>query len=256
MKRLAAIAALLLLFAVAPAPSGATTTTDYETQLLTLINDARVANGLEPLRISSRLWDIAGTRSGRLASKNVLSHTAAGDLRAEIGAKHLPYYGFGEAIGFTPAKRGAAAVADLFRMWEASPEHWALITSANYNYVGIGLAYRSSNHRTFGSLVFTESRDLTGGRAQVVSSQLTGDDVVWSWEGWDPRLQTHTAGLEDFDVQSRIDGGTWGNVFKSTNLTSWTRVPLRGHWYGLRVRARDRLGNVGPWSSEMRLWVP
>jgi uncharacterized protein YkwD len=257
MKRLAAIAALLLLFAVAPAPSGAASTTDYENQMLTLINDARVANGLEPLRISTRLWDIAGTRSGRLASKNVLSHTAAGNLRAEIGARHLPYYGFGEAIGFTPAKRGAAAVADLFRMWKASPEHWALITSANYNYVGIGLAYRSSNQRTFGSLVFTESRDLTGGRARVVSVEPSGANVVWTWEGWDPRLQSHTAGLDDFDVQRKNDSGHWFTVLRGSSRTTWTKVKApHGHWYSLRVRARDHLGNVGPWSSEMRIWTP
>lgn len=257
MKRLAAIAALLLLFAVAPAPTGAATTNDYEHQLLGLINQARVANGLLPLAGSASLWSLAGTRADRMASRNVLSHTVAGDLRSQIGAKRMPYYGFGEDIGFTPAAHGSAAVADLFRMWKASPQHWQLMMSANYNYVGIGLSYRSGNRRTFGSIVFTESRDLTGSRARVVSVRQVGRNTVWTWDGWDPRLQSHTAGLNDFDVQRKNGHGHWFTVLRGSSRTSWTKVnsPHR-HWYSLRVRARDNRGNVGPWSAEMKIWVP
>jgi hypothetical protein len=256
-KRLAAIVALLLLFAVAPAPTGAATTNDYEHQLLGLINQARVANGLLPLAGSASLWSLAGTRADRMASRNVLSHTVAGDLRSQIGSKRIPYYGFGEDIGFTPAARGSAAVADLFRMWKASPQHWQLMMSSNYNYVGIGLSYRSGDRRTFGSIVFTESRDLTGSRARIMSAQHIGPSVVWTWQGWDPRLQSHTAGLNDFDVQRRNDNGPWFTALRSTSLTSYVKVrAARGHTYSLRVRARDNMGNVGPWTSEIRISVP
>ncbi len=257
MKRLAAIAALLLLFAVAPAPTGAATTNDYEHQLLGLINQARVANGLLPLAGSANLWSLAGTRADRMAGRNVLSHTVAGDLRSQIGAKRIPYYGFGEDIGYTPAARGSAAVADLFRMWKASPQHWQLMMSPKYNYVGIGLAYRASGRRTFGSIVFTESRDLTGSRARIVSARRVGSVVIWTWQGWDPRLQSHTAGLNDFDVQRRNDHGRWFTPLRSTSRTSYVRYhAAHGHTYSLRVRARDKMGNVGPWSSEIRISVP
>ena len=46
-------------------------------------------------------------------------------------------------------------------MWMASPSHRALLMSSRFNYIGLGLAYRSSNRRTFGSAVMTESLDHT-----------------------------------------------------------------------------------------------
>ena len=40
------------------------------------------------------------------------------------------------------------------------------------------------------------------------------------------------------------------------DTTRLSRDKVHGHWYGLRVRATDRRGNVGPWSAERRVWVP
>ncbi len=75
--------------------------------------------------------------------------------------------------------------------------------------MGLGLEYRSSNGRTFAAMVFTESPDHTGAGAVVTASRESGNDLSWSWRGWDVRLQTHTAGFRDFDVQLRVDGGSW-----------------------------------------------
>jgi hypothetical protein len=91
----------------------------------------------------------------------------------------------------------------------------------------------------------------------MVAATVSGNDVHWSWRGADPLLQTHTAGLRDFAVQQRTDSGNWVTVSAATTATRRTALNrARGHWYGLRVRARDRAGNVGPWSPELRVWVP
>jgi hypothetical protein len=131
-----------------------------------------------------------------------------------------------------------------------------LLTSTRFNYLGIGLAVSPSG-LTFGSIVLTESSDRTGARATINGAGVSGDDVRWSWRGSDVRLQTHTAGLRDFAVQQRTDNGPWVTVSTGTTSTARTAVNrAHGHWYGLRVRARDRAGNVGPWSAERRVWVP
>ena len=39
--------------------------------------------------------------------------------------------------------------------------------SSAFNYIGVGLAYRSTNGRTFGSVVLTESPDHTRPRASA-----------------------------------------------------------------------------------------
>ena len=85
----------------------------------------------------------------------------------------------------------------------------------------------------------------------------SGDDVSWSWSGYDPRLQTHWAGLRDFDVQYRIGSGSWRTIRDNITSTSLTlRDRVHGRSYAIRVRATDRRGNVGKWTAESRIWVP
>jgi hypothetical protein len=70
-------------------------------------------------------------------------------------------------------------------------------------------------------------------------------------------LQTHTAGLRDYDIQYRINYGTWVLLRDNTTATSLTLPDRsRGRSYAVRVRATDRRGNVGAWSAEKRLWIP
>ena len=129
--------------------------------------------------------------------------------------------------------------------------------SANYNYLGVGLVYRPSSGVTFGSVVITESRDWTGARAAIVGAVVSGRDIRWSWRGWDPELQTHTSGLRDFSVEFRMDRGDWATLASGTTATSRSTLNrVRGHWYSLRVRARDQAGNSGSWSRDFRVWLP
>jgi hypothetical protein len=257
MRVVAGLLAILVMTVATPSIASAATTTDLEHDLLGMINAARTDHGLRPLRSSSRLWSIAGYRAGRMAATNVLSHSVAGSISAQLRAKRMPWYAYGEDIGYTRAKRGQTANKELFRMWKASPSHWKLMMSAKYNYIGVGIAYRSSNRKTFSSLIFTESRDLTDARAAMDGVGRDGGGSTWSWHGWDPLLQTHTSGLKSFDVQVRVDSGAWRTVARKTGATTrvWNGL-ASGHTYGMRVRARDRAGNVGRWTAEMRLRVP
>jgi hypothetical protein len=254
MKLLPVGLALALVIVSAVATSAATMT-DPERQIMASVNAARAANGLVPLRSDFRLWTLADERADAMAAADSLSHDVAGSLEDGLRRGGIQWYGYGEVIAYSSAS-GSAAAAHLFQLWETSPSHWALLTSSRFNYLGVGLSVSSSG-RTYGSVVLTESRDQTGARATLARGTVSGDDVRWTWRGSDPLLQTHTAGLRDFAVQQRTDRGSWVTV--STGTTSTARSTInrtRGHWYGLRVRARDLAGNVGPWSPELRVWVP
>jgi uncharacterized protein YkwD len=232
-----------------------TTTLDPAHRLMATINASRAANGLVPLRADPRLWAIAGERAARLAASGVLTHEAAGPLTLDLAARGVRWFGYGEVIGYASGTAGIAQ-GTIFGMWAASSAHWPLLMSARYNYLGVGLAYASSGV-TFASVVLTESPDRTGARAAVSGARVSGNDIRWSWRGWDPPLQTHTAGLRDFTLQLRRDSDAWVTI--GSGLTTTARSTLdraHGHWYGLRVRARDRAGNIGPWSREFRVWLP
>ena len=247
---------VLLLMTLVPSASAVTTTT-LEYRILGWINQARVERHLVPLRADSRLWDLAGDRSAVMASRNILSHTVAGSLSSQLAARGIKWYRLGEAIGYSPRAAGTYATADLFAAWKRSTPHWDLLMSPNFNYIGIGMTYRSSTGRTFGDVILIDGPDRTRPRAAMVSVTRSGDDVRWTWRGWDVRLQTRTSGLASFQVQYRVDSGTFRTITTATTAT--TRLLANrshGHWHGLRVRARDKAGNVGRWTSEMRIRVP
>ncbi|MFP5343792.1 MAG: CAP domain-containing protein [Candidatus Limnocylindria bacterium] len=249
---------LAIVPAMANPPSAeAVTTTQLETQLTTLINAERQKAGLKPLRTDTYLAVIAGRRADRMRDANTLSHTVGGNLSYQLAYYRVAWYGYGENVGYTTAAWGSKAAESLVAMWLKSPSHRAQLLSATFNYIGVGMAYRSSNGRTFASTVFTESPDHTTARATILSGTRSGDDVTWAWTGYDPVLQTHTAGLRDFDVQYRVGSGTWKTLRNDTVARSLTLVDrVSGRTYGLRVRATDRRGNVGPWTAEKRIWVP
>jgi len=226
-----------------------------EAKLVSLINAERSKRGLVPLRLHPGLVDLAGDQAASMASTNLLAHISC--LGCTLSSRGIQWYTAGEVIAWTSYPWGDQAAQSIFNAWKGSSGHWAMLMSSRYNYFGIGVAYRSSNARTYAAAELTESKDRTMPWAQMRSVSRSGTTVYWSWYGADSALQTHTAGLKDFDVQYRVDSGTWYTI-----RTSYTPKSVslsgraHGHWYGLRVRARDNLGLVSYFTPEMRIWVP
>jgi uncharacterized protein YkwD len=249
--------AVLLPGALGPAPvRAAITATEAEAAILGWVNDARGGRGLAPLRRMYELAVIAGRRATRMAESNTLSHSAGGDLGAQLGDQDVTWYRYGETIGYSGAAWTYDAARALFDQWRRSSSHWSLLMSDRFNYVGVGLAYRSSNRRTFGSIVLTESPDRTAPWAWIVQGSRTGDTVRWVWDGRDPWLQRHTAGLRDFDIQYRVGSGDWRTLRNDTITTTINLYDRARGTHSLRVRATDRRGNVGAWTTPSTITVP
>ena len=241
------------------APVGAAaTSSSMADRMLDSLNHDRESRGLIKLRQWSSLSAIAQQRASNMASSNALSHDAAGgDLGAEYTHAGIPWYAFGEIIGVSNAEWGQAAADHIYSMWKASAPHAAIMFSRSYNYIGIGYAYRSSNGTTWASVVFADSKDHTPPKAEKDGKGVSGRTVTFHWTGHDRKLQTHMAGLANFDVQVRTDHGAWHTALNNTTRTSLTlRDRSHGHWYGFRVRAKDQRGNLSEWTNEGRVWVP
>jgi hypothetical protein len=193
-----------------------------------------------------------------MATLDQLSHAAAGgSVGTALNARGIPWNGFGEIIGASNFPWGSQAASNIYNLWKSSPSHYAIMFSPSYNYVGVGFAYRSASKTAFSSVVFTESVDHTAPSAYNVSIRRSGTALTFAWRGYDPRLQTHTAGLRSFDVQYRVDNGAWRLVRDNTTATSLTAYNRpHGHWYAFRIQAADRRGNLSRWTTESRIWVP
>lgn len=221
---------------------------------LGLINADRAAAGLVALRSDPRLMTIAAERAATMASTGQLSHTGP-DGRTVfdmIGAAGITWYGAGEVIAWNtwPTLAGSATAAN--EGWMGSEVHRDLLLSTDENYVGIGVA-TSTNGTKYWAAVLMKGPDRTGAWARMAAatlSRLSGASFVRvGWTGGDLPLQVLTSGLRDFQLQRRTDGGSWWGVVSATALRSWTLRVAPGHHYEFRVRARDRAGNYGAWTS-------
>jgi uncharacterized protein YkwD len=240
-----------------PATISASTESSMASTILSLMNDDRMALGLRTLRADGRLAGLANDRAAWMASTGLMSHESyGGDVPDAIRSRGVSTYSSGEAIGSTNAAWGVAAAQYLYGLWKDSPDHWGLMMSDTFNYVGVGVS-QASDGQTFASLVFAEAPDSTRPIAQITAAGVSGRTVFFSWVGRDGLLQTHTAGLRDFDVQYRVDGGAWILLRTHTTTTQLllaNRPP--GHTYAVRIRDRDRRDNLSPWTAPRSVRVP
>jgi hypothetical protein len=73
----------------------------------------------------------------------------------------------------------------------------------------------------------------------------SGRSFSVSWSGTDQG----DAGIAYYDVQYRVDGGTWINWLAGVEDTAATFVGQDGRYYEFRARGVDEVGNVEAWGS-------
>jgi uncharacterized protein YkwD len=259
----------LLLATIAPVASATDdlTVAQAEAKVATLLNQQRTDVGRIVLRIDSRLSAIARARSEDMATKGYFSHQQpdgdwAWDLMTAAGIK---WYGAGEIIAWNTWGSLSDSATAASKQWHDSSAHYALLTSADYNYFGVGLAVDPSGKKLW-TVVFMKGPDRTGARARFRTSSNASADtlttaststrkaVTIKWSGSDVRLQVLTAGLKYFQVQVRRAGVyDWRDTKSATTATSMVRYLLRGRVYQFRIRAKDKAGNYGRWSET--LWI-
>jgi len=168
----------------------------------------------------------------------------------------ITWYQCGEAIADTNATPGPVGAAALYALWKGSPDHYALITSTTFNYIGIGVTYRPANRTTYASILFLEGPDRTMPIAGWTGVSLIGRTVHWGWTAYDPILQSHLAGVKNYDVELRVNNGAWG-LLRSASTGGSCTMPNRapGSTWALRVRARDNAGNVSRWLTSATVAV-
>ncbi len=252
------LAVLVVLLAGAwfsrPTVAEATSTAEaMDAQILASINHDRVALKLQPLRLDARLIAWSTARSAWMATHGILTHTSyAGSPCNLYDVMRITWYQCGEAIADTNATPGPAGAAALYALWKGSPDHWALITSTTFNYVGIGVTYRAANRMTYASILFLEGPDRSMPIPSLSNVSVVGQTVHWGWSAYDPILQTHTAGVRNYDVETRLNNGTWGMLRAATTSLSCTFPNRpRGTTWSLRVRARDNAGNLSGWVTSI-----
>lgn len=131
-----------------PRAAAAQTTADsMEGLLVKWINEARASRGVPALRVGSRLSELADSRAKTLASTNTLAHPSC--LGCLLTSWDISWTTCAEVIAGTTYPYGYEAAKSIFRGWKGSSGHWSILMSRTYTRIGMGVAYRSSNHTSF-----------------------------------------------------------------------------------------------------------
>ncbi len=232
----------------------AATLTAQEAAMVTALNSDRTSRGLVPVRTDARLMAIARARSDDMVANGYFDHVQPDGRNVFdiLTANHITWYNAGEIIAWNNYPMDSTASA-ANRQWLGSPGHYAILTSTDYNYIGVGLAVDPSTGQKFWTADYVKGPDLTAARATVYTPTVSAGTtnrtrkVRLSWTGYDPRLQVLTSGLRSFGIQRSLDGGTWTTIASSTTLKAMSLTLYRGHVYQFRIVARDRAGNHGTW---------
>jgi hypothetical protein len=200
---------------------------------------------------------VARARSTNMAVLHYFSHTQPDGktVFSLLNAAGITWYGAGEIIAWNTNPTFADSALRARDGWLASPGHRAIVLSADYNYVGIGLAVDAVSGRNLWTGVFMKGPDRTGGYASfgpapstVIPAGASNVTVAITWSGGDVQLQTLTAGFKHFQLRIRTDGGPWTTWAAATTATSRTLRVWKGHRYDVEVSSCDKVGNCGAWA--------
>jgi serralysin len=144
-----------------------TVASQFEMQMLALINAERAAVGLQALRINSRLNTAAETHSQWMLNADIFSHTgangsSAGDRMRAAGYVFSGNWTNGENIAWQ-SERGATGISDdvinLHNSLMNSPGHRANILNPNFIEIGIGIEFGqfTSNGQTWPAVIATQN---------------------------------------------------------------------------------------------------
>ncbi len=174
-----ALLALSLLAIISLPVTAQTPTLDAEEQaLLKLVNEYRVQNGLQPLKVSIALTNAAKWMSGDMSAKNYFPYNHVDSQGRDPFQRMAAFnYGYNSWRGENIAA-GYGDAASAFNQWKNSPGHNANILNPNYAVIGIGRAYNAgATYRWYWTNDFGSYVDATMDAGQVtppvVSSLVT-----------------------------------------------------------------------------------
>lgn len=147
------MAAVAIAVITAGAASAAPTTslTPAESSLLSAMNAARAAHGLQPLHADARLERAARGHSSYMLRTGTFAHGAFATRIRRVGVRSPR---IGENLAWSSGSLTAAR--SIVSMWLASPEHRANLLRPGYRLVGVGALRGSFDGQSNALMVTTD----------------------------------------------------------------------------------------------------
>jgi uncharacterized protein YkwD len=232
-----------------------------EDLMLQLINNARVAAGLKPVVMDSRVRSVAESRSSDFVQDRYFGHnipTSCDQVFSLLQQQAIGYSWAAENIGWNTMADDTSTKWQ-FDWFMSSSTHKANILSPLVTSIGVG-AYKDT--WTFGTacgqtgtgatytgahlftIVFIQA-DATAPTVTAPASRLyastggtTTIPVRTSW------TRTDASGIASSTLERQVNGGSFGTVVASASTVSVDQSLADGSTYRYRARATDLEGNT------------
>jgi uncharacterized protein YkwD len=125
-----------------PQPTAGVPTSDFGAQVVNLVNDYRVANGLSRLQPDPYITTASNNYAKDMATQNFFGHVGKDGSTSEqrMYAAGFPGCFWGEAIA-----AGQTTPADALAVWKASPPHNKILLDPQAVSIGAGYYYTSDS---------------------------------------------------------------------------------------------------------------
>jgi len=118
--------------------------TSAQSDVIALINGYRASHGVQQIAVNGALTNSAAWMAADMAAKNYMSHISSDGRSPQ---QRMSGFGYPAGSMYTGEDLGAgySSASAILAAWQASPAHDAILLSANYNAVGIGLGYNANS---------------------------------------------------------------------------------------------------------------
>ncbi len=187
-----------------------------------MTNDFRWNKGLQRMRIDLDLQAFAQEWADHMRNTNILVHRPSSERRAFM-TEH-DYTSIGENIVQLQTSHNAKEIAEeMMKAWMASPDHYANLTSPEYNVMGIGVAQDGRTY--YACHNFGCDPKITGG---VVTPEIpTGDYLPDTGEKPIPGLNYSETPVGDEGTKRAIVGPHFVIEGRNDALNGAAKIKVR-----------------------------
>ncbi|MHB1006931.1 MAG: CAP domain-containing protein [Chloroflexota bacterium] len=226
--------------------------TALEDEVIRLVNEERIKNGVAPVRKSPVLTQITRSHSQDMLVNDFVSHKGSnGFSSAEraLAAGYAPY-GWGKAYVGENIAAGLHTPADAVRGWLNSPTHRANLLRPEYREIGVGLA-KGGTYGTYWTQDFGSAPDafpafVNGGASRVTDPRVTlalTNETISAWGSMGPAVAVMVG------TDPSFKGAAWQDF---AGELGWTLTPTPG-MKTLFVRLQDANGNTATSQVQVEL---
>lgn len=229
MKRDAFLLSLLLALALIAASSQVTSAQDAASELLTRVNNLRASLGLPAYRWNNALAAAAANQARWMVDNNQVSHTQPDGSTPRSRARAAGYPS--QLVSENIYMGGMASVDAAWNFWVNSAVHYAGLTNARYDEVGIATA-TGAGGRAYVMVFGTSSSNW---EAQVAAQPSGGNRPAAAAPPPLPIVGVDNVGNIMYEIQPGDDLGTiallfgysWGDLPAIMDLNGLTQEDIR-----------------------------